>query len=190
MNSVELKLMLIGLVGFGSSPPAPPSSDDEPSRDGGADDTSIRVPSTGGVVHSRYGRRTSKAGRYAWAISLGIHALVLTGAFLGMRFYFRPLAAPRLSSDDTGQDSFGPIVQGADAGALIRGGTGLSFVAADSAADSKVLNDGNLPSFVRRQPQTTLTLHDLSPVSGVEGLGGAAGAGGLPRRLATRTIAP
>lgn len=178
----------MGLIGNGNSPPAPPSQEDPPPRDDEPDDTGIRVAPAGPIA-SRYGRKTSKAGRYAWAISLGIHAVVLAGAFVAMKYYFRPLPATKVSAEEGEQNGFG-IIQSESAGALIQGGAGLQFRADTSAEESELFNYANLPGFVRRQPQTTLTLHDLSPISGVEGLAAVDGAGALPRHAAGHTIAP
>ena len=160
--------MLMGFIGFGSTPPAPPSSEDEPPPDRRPDDTGIRISPGARTIASLYGRKTSKVGRYAWAISLGVHLVVLVGAFFVMRYYLRP-ARPKVPADVDDQRGTGSIIQSQGVSDLLRGAPGLRFATQDSAPDQALLSRENLPSFVRREPQITKTLSDLSPSSGVEG---------------------
>jgi hypothetical protein len=162
--------MLMGFIGIGNSPPAPASSDDDPSRDRTPDDTGIRVTPSSRELAYGARRNTSVIGRYAWAISLGIHGIVLIGAFLAMRYYFRPPPAPKTSAQVESPDGVGTIVQSADASDLIHDGSGLTFVAGDSASDQQLLEGENQLPFVGFEPQTTKTLNDLTPISGVESI--------------------
>lgn len=156
--------MLMGLIGFGSAPPAPPSSDDEPGP--GPDDTGTRILSDARAATSRYRRRTSKVGRYAWAVSLGVHAIVLAGAFLALRYYFGT-PAPKASADVDNPAGSGSIVQSQAESDLIRGLSGITFVKPDFTPDAEPWNP-DLRSFAPREPQTARTLVDLTAVSGIE----------------------
>jgi hypothetical protein len=162
--------MWMGFIGFGSTPPAPPSSDDEPPREDGADDTGIRIGPAIAARRSRYGRKISAVGRHAWAISLGIHAIVLLGAFLAMRYYFRPLPAPKPEAAVQDQSGTGSILQGAQVSDVIHGSSGIAFVADDGAMDREALDFRNLPASVRREPQLSQTLIGLTDSRSVEGL--------------------
>lgn len=160
--------MLMGFIGFGSPPPAPPSSDEPPGDEGG-DDTGIRVAPPARAAMSRYRRGGSAVGRYAWAISLGIHGIVLLGAFMAMKYYFRPPAAPRQPTVVEDAGGTGSIMESADATDAVHGGLTITLLP-DRVPDN-ISSDGvNLPSFVRGEPRTISTLTDLAPGSGVDGL--------------------
>ena len=160
--------MLIGFIGFGGTPPATPSPE-EPEEDSGGEDTGIPVSSSSArSATSRHRPPGSIIGRYAWVISLGIHALALLGAYVAFRHYFRA-PAPRVSAvEDTSGGTTGSVMQGADATDSVHVGLGVTFLADGPHLNEAAFEDQRLPAFVRGEPRTAQTLVDLLSVSGVE----------------------
>ena len=164
--SVQSKRMLMGFIGFGSTPPAPPPAEEPPGDEGG-DDTGIRVTPAGRSDRSLYRRRGPAAGRYAWAISLGIHAAVLVGAFLAMKYYFRPPAPPKPAAVYGESSGTGSILQSDDSTDLVHGSLSIT-ISPDVSFGNSFIDPKELPAFVGGEPETIATLSDLSPSSGVE----------------------
>jgi hypothetical protein len=158
--------MLMGFIGFGSTPPAPPPAEEPPGDEGG-DDTGIRVTSAARSNRSLYRRRGPAAGRYAWAISLGIHAVVLVGAFLAMKYYFRQPAPPKPAAVSEDSSGTGSILQSSDSTDIVHGSLSIA-ISPDVSSINTFIDPKELPAFVGGEPQTIATLSDLSPSSGVE----------------------
>ena len=161
--------MLMGFIGFGSAPPAisSPEEPEEDSRRG--DDAGIpRTSSSARAATVRYRPPGSIIGRYAWAISLGIHALVLMGAYVAFRHYFRA-PAPRVSAvEDRSGGATGSVMQGADATDSVHGGLGVTFLADGPHLNEAAFEGQRLPAFVRGEPRTTQTLINLLSAGGIE----------------------
>lgn len=168
-----------------SGPPIGRTGPDEPTPDGPPTGQMAALSSAAAAARaatSRYRRRPEGFRAYAWAISLGLHAVVLAGAYVAFRYYF-----PRISTEATtpaaakpaagaGPDS---IVLGADATDAVHGGlTGGLMLTADAAFSPA--EAPQVPPTIAREPQTISTLKDLAPRSGVESLGDSAIAGTTP----------
>jgi hypothetical protein len=180
---VQSKRMLMGFIGFGSTPPAPPPAEEPPGDEGG-DDTGIRVTPAARPDRSLYRRRRAPAaGRYAWAISLGIHAAVLVGAFLAMKYYFRQPAPPKPSAVSEDSSGTGSILQSADSTDLVHGGLTIT-INPDAVGEQPFMDGKALPAFVLGEPRTIATLSDLAPGSGIDALqqGAITALGGAPVR--------
>jgi hypothetical protein len=178
--------MLMGFIGFGSSPPAPPPAEEPPGDEGG-DDTGIRVTPAARSDRSLYRRRGPAAGRYAWVISLGIHAAVLVGAFLAMKYYFRQPALPKPASVSEDSSATGSIIQSADSTDLVHGSMSIT-INPDAVGEQPFMDGKELPAFVLGQPRTIATLSDLAPGSGIDALpqGAITALGGSPVRSSHR----
>jgi hypothetical protein len=112
--------MWMGFLGYGDrSPPKPPSSSGPPpdGSDEGPDDTGIKLDPALAAARLRYRPKSSRLGRWAWAISLTLHCVVLIGAYIAYRYYIQqpkpaPTPAPVMSE---GPARSGLLVAGADA---------------------------------------------------------------------------
>lgn len=155
-------------MGFiGTPPPAPSSPDQTPHENG--DDTGIRLSAAALAATSRYRRPRSMLGRYAWAISLGIHGVVLAGAFIAFKYYFHPLPAPKPDADVAGPSGIGSVVTSDDATDQIHGGLGITFRPQDPSLNADP-DSQDVPPFLQQEPKTVATLSHLSPISGIDGL--------------------
>jgi hypothetical protein len=160
-----------------------------PEEDG--DDTGIRISAAARAATSRFRRNRSTLSRYAWAISLGIHGIVLVGAFCALKYYFRPLPAPKPQAEITDPNAIGPVITSTDATDLVHAGFGIALIPDEPSLDGR-LDSRDLPSFVRGEPKTVATLSHLSAISGIDGLSLGAdsvvhGPAALPRRTAAAT---
>lgn len=183
--------MLMGFIGYGSTPPAPPPPDETP-PDGAPDDTGIQIAAAARAATLRYRRERSKLSRYAWVISLGIHGLVVLAAFFAYKFYFRPLAPPKFIPDQANSDGIGSVITSSDATDLVHGGFGITLIPDGPLREDRAgMND--VPNFISGEPKTVATLSNLAAISGIDDLrisGGSIGfdaSPNLPRRAAAAT---
>lgn len=158
--------MLMGFIG--SSPPSPPPAHEMPPEDG--DDTGIRISAAARAATSRYRRNRSTLSRYAWAISLGFHGIVLVGAFIALKYYFRPPPAARSDARVADPSGIGSVITSADATDGVHGGLSITLLPEEPSLDGSGLDVRNLPPFVRSEPKTVATLSDLRPISGIDDL--------------------
>lgn len=163
--------MLMGFIG--STPPAPPLSGGMPGEDGG-DDTGIRLSAAALAARSRYCRPRSTLGRYAWAISLGFHAIVLAGAFVAFKYYFHPLPAPKSDADVAGPGGIGSVITSDDATDQVHGRFRITLSPQSPSLDADS-GGRDVQPFMHEEPQTVATLSHLRPISGIDGLNIAAG---------------
>lgn len=177
----------MGFVNSGQ-PPGPPTGGlgpDEPTPAGPTPGETAALSSAAEAARaatSRYRRRPEGFRAYAWAISLGLHAVVLAGAYIAFRYYF-----PRISTEATTPATVQPaagagpdsIVLSPDATDAVHGGLmGGPMLTADAAFNPA--EAPQVPPTIAREPQTIGTLKDLAPRSGVESLGSAAVAATAP----------
>lgn len=182
--------MLMGFVA--STPPPPPPSDEMPDE-GSGDDTGIRL-SAARAATSRYRQNRSPLSRYAWVISLGIHGIVLLGAFIVLKYYLRPSPAPKPRADFTDPNAMGSVITSADATDAVHGGFGITLIP-DEPSFNGGLDSQNLPAFIRGEPRTVATLSHLSAISGIDGLDIGAdsvfpGSAGHPARRVSAATQP
>lgn len=160
----------------GGDPPRPPAgglpADEPPPGDGAGEMAALSatVIESARAATSRYRRRPEAIGRYAWAISLGLHAIVLVGAYIAVRYYFphtraTPVAAPPNESVEPSSIIMSPDVTDAVHGSWTKG----LMLAADPAFTPS--NDREIPPTIAREPQTIATLDNLAPRSAVDASG-------------------
>jgi len=104
--------MLIGFVGYNDLPPGSASLPDDPGEPGD-DDTRKRQEESLRKSKSRFRPGASRAGKYAWLISVGIHAAVILGAVLAARYFFHR-SAPRPAPIESAGKPFDGFVVGPD----------------------------------------------------------------------------
>lgn len=188
--------MLIGFINSAGPPPPelPALPPDEPPDDGpeGGD---TGVPAAAALAAARAAtarfRRGASggAGRYAWAISLAVHGVVLVGAFVAARFYLsRPAAKPATDAmgdaSAVGAGPSGSLMLSPDVTDAVHG----RWAGGDSPA-VRVLRDGlaseqEVPPVIPREPQTIKTLAGMAPGSGMDDSAGAAARDAATQRRA------
>jgi hypothetical protein len=164
------------LMGFVNSDPLPPrlpgegSAADEPPLPGHGEGDLAGLAAAARAATSRYRRRPESVGKYAWAISLGLHAVVLVGAFVAIRYYFpHAVATAPVAVSPAENAEPNSIILSPDATDAVHGGwIGGMTLTADSAFNND--DERAIPPTLSREPQTIATLKDLAPRSGVESL--------------------
>lgn len=155
--------MLMGFLGYQGGPPPPPAADEPPGEPGGdSDDTGIPLSPSMQAARSRFrSQKSSRVGRYAWAISLSIHAAVLIGAYIAFRYYFRPAARPAQAVESGGTGS-GALVAGGDATDGVHSlWSGLTLDGGSERGPGRAADSENqLPDFSWLARQTVESLRD------------------------------
>ena len=94
--------------------------------------------------------------------------MVIAGAYVAYRHYFRAPASRVSAVDDTGGGTTGSVMQGADATDSVHGGLGVTFLADGPHLNEAAFEGQRLPAFVRGEPRTTQTLINLLSAGGIE----------------------
>lgn len=168
----------MGFINTGGPPPPRGSAEglpsDEPPPDEGTADMaalSAAAVEAARAATARYRRQPEGIGRYAWAISLGLHAVALVGAYVAIRYYLphtgRTTPPPAPASQGAEPDW---IVISPDATDAVHGGWAAGIaLAADPAFNTA--GEQEIPSTIAREAQTILTFQNLKPRSAIHAPG-------------------
>jgi hypothetical protein len=160
--------MLMGFLGYSDRPPGnvPPPPEDPHDGSDDAEDARRKREESLRRSKSRFVSGATKAGKYAWLISLSIHGALILGAVLAAKFYFSRTSSHPSTVERVSMDS-GSFVAGADSTDAVHSFSyGPAFVAgADLRTQHSQSDDGNLPVFWY-EPQTLASLQDDIGVSG------------------------
>lgn len=167
----------MGFINTGGPPPPGrpaeglPSDEPQPGEGAGEMAALAAAVEAARAATARYRRRPDGIGRYAWAISLGLHAVVLVGAYLVLRYYFPHIGRtipPPASATPSAEPDW--IVMSPDATDAVHGGWAAGIaLAADPAFNTA--GEREIPSTIAREPQTILTFQNLKPRSAVDAPG-------------------
>jgi hypothetical protein len=158
--------MFMGFLSYSDVPPGgAPSSGDVPDE---GDDTARLRREAAESIRARYHIKTSRAGKYAWLISLSIHCAILVGGFFAVRSYFHQTSRSEPTADIQRRGSGLYVVTSADATdavhsfwsgpAILHGG--------DSSFHDPLRAEQVFPGFNLDSHQTLASLQDHSPAIG------------------------
>jgi hypothetical protein len=166
--AIQSNRMLMGFLGYSDRPPGkvPPPPEDPHDGSDDADDARRKREESLRRSKSRFASRATKAGKYAWLISLSLHGALILCALGAAKYYFsRPRSQP--SALEPVRVDSGSFVAGADSTDAVHSlSYGPAFLAGvDLPSHDSSREDRNLPTFWF-EAQTLASLQDDMGASG------------------------
>ena len=167
--------MWLGFLNSGDNPPPPAMPEQNPDEpEDRSDDTGIRISSSLEAARLKYRKKGSKLSRYAWAISLSLHVVVIAGLYLAYRHYVRQSQSPPAPAGNVVDES-GSIMRSADATDRVHANWSGLLVSPSGELSpyiSGLSSNDDVPTLYLQDPQTLNALQnepDIFPPFAVVG---------------------